>query len=369
MKILHIYKDYHPVMGGIENAIKWLAEAQAAAGHEVTVLVAALGKRGSIETVNGVRVHKIPRLGTVASTPLTPTLPFILRKYPVDIAHIHSPYPPGELLNMLFGRAKFTVITYQSDIVRQKTLLKFYAPLLKRVLLKADRILPSSNSYVQTSDFIRPHKNKCQAIPMGINPERFLHPDSKKVQALKAKFTEPIILFVGRLRYYKGLNTLVSAMAHVPNGTAVIVGEGPMEAQLKAQTDSLNLTDRVRFVGSVSDEDLPTWFQAADCFVLPSNSRAEAFGIVLLEAMASGLPLISTELGTGTSFVNQHGQTGFVVPPLNPVALAEAINTLSADAALRAQFGQNALNRVQTEFSTGKMVQRVMAVYNKLLNG
>lgn len=367
MNILHLYKDYYPVIGGIENTVKWLAEAQAADGHNVSVLVAARDYHATTETLNGVTVHKIPRFGTAASTPITPTLPLALWQHRPDIAHIHSPYPPGEFFNALLGRARYSVITYHSDVVKQKNILRFYGPILKRVLQRADLIMPTSANYIETSPFLRPHKAKCRVVPLGIDPARFNQPPLPLAETLKNRLGQPLLLFVGRLRYYKGLDTLLTAMAHVSTGKLAIVGSGPLEADLKAQARQLQLENRVYFAGNVSDDDLPAWFQAADCFVLPSNSRAEAFGLVLLEAMAAGLPLISTELGTGTSFINQHGQTGLVTPPQNPVALAQAINTLLADEPLRRQYGQAALARVRAEFTQDKMVQRVMQVYQELI--
>jgi glycosyltransferase involved in cell wall biosynthesis len=357
-------------MGGIENCIRWLAEAQVAAGHKVSVLVASLDYRASITTLNGVEIHKIPRFGTFASVPLTPTLPLALRRYKPDIAHIHSPYPPGELFAVLWGQAKHLVITHHSDIVKQKTILKGYTPILRWVLSQVDLIMPTSANYIDTSDFLPEYKDKCRVVPLGIQVNRFKPTANLPLaQDLKAKFGENVILFVGQLRYYKGLDTLIEAMSQVSKATLIIAGDGPLRTTLKAQVIRLNLQERIHFAGRVSDEDLPAFFQAANCFVLPSNSKAEAFGIVLLEAMAASLPLISTELGTGTSFVNSHGRTGFVVPPKDPLALAEAINTLIADRSLRQQFAQAALTRVKEEFSQEVMVNNVMRVYDEVLNG
>lgn len=369
MHILHIYKDYHPVKGGIENLIKWMAEAHVASGHQVDVLVASLDSKASTIELNGVDIHKIPRFGTFASVPLTPTLPFSLQKFKPDILHIHSPYPPGELFGTLLSQAKYRVLTYHSDVVRQKVILQFYKPFLKWVLNQVDVIMPSSQNYLNTSPFLAPHHNKCQIIPFGIDLIRFNKPiDDNLVEFIKVKFGNPLLLFVGRLRYYKGLDTLIEAVAKVPDANLLIVGTGPMKAELVTLVNQLNLGDRVHFAGDISDEDLPTYYQAADCFILPSNSRAEAFGIVLLEALAAGLPLITTELGTGTSFVNLHNQTGFVVPPNNPIDLAEGINTLLKDSSLRQKFAQAALNRAKTEFTKDVMVKRVEKVYNDLVN-
>jgi glycosyltransferase involved in cell wall biosynthesis len=366
VKILHVYKDYYPVLGGIENIIKLLAESQAAAGHEVTALVASLDHRSRTERLNGVTIHKVARLGTVASTPVTPGLPLAFRNFRPDVTHLHSPYPPGEILYALLGGSRVSTVTYHSDIIRQKALLKFYSPLLRLTLGQVDLIMPTSPNYIDSSPFLRPHRDKCRVVPLGVDCQRFAGPKLPLAKRLKERFGRPILLFVGRLRYYKGLETFIEAVAQVPNAAALIAGDGPLRAALESKARALRLDDRVHFAGEVSDEALPAYFQAADCFVLPSNARAEAFGLVLLEAMAAGLPLISTELGTGTSFVNLHEQTGFVVPPDDPPALAMAINALLNDAALRRQFGQAAQTRVRTEFSSEVMVRRVMDVYEEL---
>jgi rhamnosyl/mannosyltransferase len=177
---------------------------------------------------------------------------------------------------------------------------------------------------------------------------------------------KPLLLFVGRLRHYKGLNVLIDAMRTI-DAQLLVIGAGMMEAEWRSQSTSLGLDERITFLGDLSDADKLPILHAADLFVLPSNNRAEAFGIVLIEAMACGLPLISTELGTGTSFVNQHEQTGLVVPPNDPAAMATAINRLLADEALRRHMGATALARAQSEFNVETMASRMLALYQKIL--
>ncbi len=361
MKILHIYKDYFPVFGGIENHIKILAEAQATAGHQVTVLVCNPGYKTHKENLNGVEIIKAGRLTTIASMPLSLSQPFILSRLKPDIVHIQSPYPLGETANWLLGRARATVISYQSDIVRQKTILRFYGPILRHVLQKADRILANNPRYIETSPWLQPVREKCQAVPIGIDISRFLSSSAPRQGPIK-------LLFVGRLRYYKGLDTLLEALVYVPQAQLTIVGAGPMGTIYRELTQQLQLTDRVIFAGEIDDHNLPNYYHQADIFVLPSNARSEAYGIVLLEAMAAGLPCISTELGTGTSWIVQNEITGFVVPPQKPLALAEAINKMVDNESLRQQFAQAGLERVKTEFSLEVMTTRVLHVYEELLN-
>ncbi len=361
MNILHIYKDYFPVLGGIENHLKMLAEAQVQAGHDVAVLVCSPDAKTYTEMINGVQVIKAGRLLTAASMPLSIAQPWqILRRKP-DITHIQSPYPLGEFANWLVGRAKASVITYQSDVVRQKNLLRVYGPILKQVLRKVDRIITSTPRYIESSTWLQPVSEKCRPVPLAVDTTRFTPVERTPTDTLK-------LLFVGRLRYYKGLDTLLKALPATPNVHVTLGGTGPMEVECRALVTELNLSSRVTFAGDITDEDLPSYYQQADAFVLPSNARSEAFGIVLLEAMATGLPCISTELGTGTSWIVQDGVTGLVVPPKDPPKLAEAINKLASDVALRQQFGKAGLERIRTTFTPERMVSGIMEVYEEAIS-
>lgn len=360
MHILHLYKDYSPVLGGIENHIRMLAEAQVALGHEVTVLVCSRDRHTYEERLNGVRVIRAGRLATAASMPLSWRQPLILARLRVDVAHIHSPYPLGEVANWLWGRARATVITHHSDIVRQRTILRFYGPILRRVLRAADAIIATSPRYLESSPWLRPMQARCTVVPLGVDLSRF-------TILARPMHIPPTLLFVGKLRYYKGLDTLLRAMPQVPQARLVIVGDGPMRETWQRLAIQLGLEPRVQFVGEVSDAELLSYYANADLFVLPANARAEAFGTVLLEAMAAGLPVVSTELGTGTSWVNQDGVTGRVVPPNDPDALAAVLRELLAAPSQLAQMGKAARARVEAEFSLSVMVRRVEAVYQQAL--
>ncbi len=367
MNILHLYKDYHPILGGIENHLRWLAEAQAARGHEVTVLVTnPQGMETTIRNEQGVKVIRAARLTTLASTPLSLALPgHLLRQHP-DIVHLHFPYPLGEVSQWLLRRGRATVMTYHSDVVRQARVLRLYGPILKRILRSMDRILPTSEPYIQSSPWLRPLAEKCTVVPLAIDVDRFQRPRPHQVATIRQRFPGPLLLFVGRLRYYKGLDYLIQAMRQV-EATLLIIGGGPEAARLGAMSYELGVSHRVHFLGDVGDDLLPAYYQAADIFILPSSHRSEAFGIVLMEAMAAGKPLISTELGTGTSWVNQHGETGLVVPPRDVQALTHAIQTLLADEPLRQRMGQQAQRRARQEFDLPVLVERVLRVYEDVL--
>jgi rhamnosyl/mannosyltransferase len=366
MQILHIYKDYFPVLGGIENHIRTLAEAQAQRGHSVSVLVTSRDGRTHIEDMNGVRVIFAGRLATLASTPLS--LAFITRlagERP-DIAHLHYPYPPGDLAQSFFGKSRATVITYHSDIVRQKGLLRLYAPFLRRSLARADRLIATSPRYVETSPFLAPHAAKCAIVPYGIETARFESADAAAVAAIHRQYPGPLILFVGQLRYYKGVEYLIRAMARV-GARALIIGSETTTrlGELRALADSLGVSDKVVFLGE-QNADLSAYYHACDVFALPSVERSEAFGIVQLEAMAAGRPVISTEVGTGTSWINQHEITGLVAPPRDETALADALNRLLADADWRARLGAAGRARVLGQFTTAAMLEGVQAVYESV---
>ena len=367
LRILHIYKDYFPVLGGIENHIKVLAEAQAARGHAVTVLVANPERRTAIETANGVRVVKAGRWATFASAPISPAMFRWVARLKADITHLHFPHPPGEVAHLLFGRTRRSIITYHSDIIRQRTLRVLYHPVLWQVLQRADRLIATSATYITSSPYLSHFREKCVVVPLGADLERFERIEPGRVVALRQRLLssadQPTLLFVGRLRYYKGLNDLLHALSAIPAVRLLVVGDGPMRVPWEQLTRELDLSKRVTFAGQVDDADLPACYKLGDIFVLPANARAEAFGTVIVEAMAAGLPVVSTEVGSGTSWVNLHGTTGLIVPPRDPAALAQALNTLLSDPAKRADMGCAAYQRAHTEFSQAAMIERVEQVY------
>jgi glycosyltransferase involved in cell wall biosynthesis len=367
MNILHIYKDYYPVTGGMENHIKALAEEQAKRGFDVSVLVTSLTKKTGVTEMNGVRVIRAGRLATVASTPLSVALPRLLSRERPDIAHLHFPYPVGEVSQLLFGRAKKVVLTYHSDVVRQKRILRFYKPFLRKVLSMADCIIATSDRYVQSSPYLGSVSSKCRVIPLGIDPAPFLNVDPGRVARLRKAYGSPLLLFVGKLRYYKGLQYLLEAMKGI-DGRLLVAGAGPMEEEWRRIADSPGVRGKVTFLGEVEDDELPSLYHACDLFVLPASERSEAFGLVQVEAMMCGKPVVSTELGTGTSFVNVHNETGFVVPPRDAQSLRESVSRLLARDDQRALMGNAAKSRALREFSLTTMADRTIGLYGELFS-
>lgn len=370
MRILYTYKDYYPVLGGIENHIKQVAEGLHQRGLETSVLVTNTGKQTITETIDGIPVVKSGRQLNVSSAPIS--MGFFPQLYQLsktaDIVHAHAPYPPGELAQLSVGRSQCFVLTYHSDIVRQRLLGTIYAPLLRIVLQKARLIAVSNPVYINDSPFLRAVQEKCRVVPFGLDLHQFAQTPELETAAekLRNRFAgKPLLLFIGRLRHYKGINVLIDAMRQIPDAHALIIGIGPLEQQLKEQASGLN--DRITFLGEADDHDALVARYAADIFVFPSTNRAETFGIAQIEAMACGLPVICTELGTGTSWVNQHEKTGLVIPPNDTTALVRAIRQLVDHPEQRRRLGSAAKTRAENEFSQTAMLDKLVNLYHEAL--
>ncbi len=368
MKIVHVYKDYYPpVVGGVEKHIAQLCN-HFKHTYEVEALVCNHGPFTRIENVEGVRVVKVGQVGRVQSAPLPPTFPLWLRKVKADIFHYHVPNPTCEFSYLLADPPGKVVVTYHSDIVRQEFLLKFYRPFLKKFLKQARVIMPTSPIYVETSPFLSALRGKCEVVPLGIDTSLFdsvalkMQPEIEKLRNI---FRPEFILFVGKLRYYKGLQFLIEAMPKI-DAKLVVIGNGPMENDLKALAANYRVSDKVHFVGEVTEDDLAVFYHACSLLVLPSVYRSEAYGLVQLEAHACSKPVVSTRLGTGVEFVNLDGKTGLIVPPADSAAIAGAVNELLNDADRRKRMGEFARKRAQSEFGLQRMFDKVQAVYERV---
>ncbi len=332
----------------------------------MTVLVTNTSGYTTRELRNGVTVIRAARAMAFASTPFSPAMVLEAAALRPEVVNLHMPYPPGDIVVRSLPGRPALVVTYHSDVVRQQRLLQIYKPLLEATLRSAHRIIATSRPYLLSSRFLRPHVERCRVVPLAVDPQRFATFDAAEIERLRSEWGAPVVLSVGVLRYYKGLHVLLAALRHV-DARLVVVGDGSERKQLEMQARELGVSQRVHFVGRVSDEDLPSYYQSADLFVLASHLRAEAFGIVLLEAMAACLPLVTTEIGTATSEINRHGETGFVVPPNDSEALARALKVLLADQGLREYLGQNGRRRVLRDYTPMLMVERTAAVYREAL--
>lgn len=367
VKVLHFFKTYYPdTMGGIEQVIYQLAEGGVGRGVESTVLY--LSPRGTAgnEDFHNHKTYRVKRDLNIASTAMSFSAlrTFARLAKQADVIHYHFPWPFMDVLHFLAKIKKPTVVTYHSDIVKQKTLLTFYAPLMTKFLSAADVIVASSPNYVESSPVLKKFQDKVAIIPFGLERSSFPIWDAQLSAIWKERVGGKFFLFVGALRYYKGLEFLVQAAA-VGDWKIVIAGAGPQEQVLKAQVASLGLIN-IQFVGAISDQDKAALLESCTAVVFPSHLRSEAFGISLLEGAMYGKPLISCEIGTGTSYINIEGQTGFVVPPADSAALAKAMKALWDNPALCERFGKNALERAELNFSVGNMVDGYAAIYKKL---
>ena len=297
------------------------------------------------------------------------------RAHEYDVVHLHLPDPMAHLAAAFLPKSVKRVITWHSDIVRQKRLLKLYRPFLKSLLNQADAIIIPTPAHALSSSQLTAGRNpeRYHVVPFGIDYGPFDRAAQQrpKIAELRARLgggdKAPITFAVGRHVYYKGLEYLIRAMADVPQGVLVIGGDGPLTANLRAVSTSLGLEARVRFVGRIPDAELPFYYHACDIFCMPSVAPAEAFGLVQLEAMACGKPVVCCELHNGVTYVNRDGETGLVVPPRDPRALADALNQLSHHPTLRLRLGEQGRHRAQTEFSVDTMVAGTLGVYQSLL--
>ncbi len=369
-RVLHIYKDYYPsIVGGVERLLNTLCQGLM---HRFSIRVLVNSRRlfSCVERQDGIEVIKVAELGRLLSTPLSPSFSLWLRHLKSDLYHIHSPNPMAEVSWLLARPKGKLVVTYHSDVVRQALTFTLYRPLFLRFLREAERIIVASPNIIEGSSILPEFRGKCVVIPWGVEMKRFQLTPSVKQEAatLRERYGPRLVLFVGRLTYFKGLPYLLEAM-HAIDARLLVIGDGPLRRTLEAQVDRLGLDGKVIFLGSVSDETLTAYLHACDLLILPSSHRSEGFGIVQLEAQACGKPVISTELGTGTSFANLHQVTGLVVPPRDPQALVEAITRLLRDEDLRRRLGEAGKERVRTEFSSERMVEQVAALYEELLDG
>ena len=368
MRVLHFFKTYLPdSVGGIEQVIFQLCESGARHGIESQVLTLSADPTPAVVKIGQHEVHRAKLDVQFASTGFSYSVFKQFREMAAeaDVVNYHFPWPFMDLVHFVSGMNKPCVVTYHSDIVRQQHLLKMYRPLMNRFLNSADRIVAASPNYFHTSDVLQDHREKTWVIPYGLNKAGYPQPESERLVHWRQRLGERFFLFVGVMRYYKGLHILLDALKGV-DYPVVIVGAGPLEAQLHAQATALGLRN-LHFLGRLGEEDKVALLQLSYAIVFPSHLRSEAFGISLLEGAMYGKPMISSEIGTGTSYINIHGETGLVVPPSNPQAFREAMRTLWENPQRAAQMGQRAEARYQQLFTADEMGRKWTQLYQELL--
>ena len=366
MKILHVGKFYPPHMGGIETHVQVLCR-ELQKRVDVEVLVASETKNDEEFWDEGVKVTRVGTRFKLSGAPVCPGLSGKIRRAKADVVHLHLPNPPAILSYLASGHRGEVVATYHSDIVRQQFLAKAFDPILRFFLRKCAAIIATSERYVETSPILSDYVDRCRIIPYGIPITQFSDCDTAEVDRIRKQFGSRLIISVGRLIYYKGFMHLVDAMKNI-DGHLLIVGEGHLREELEKQARANQVAHKITFLGEVHNDDIVHYYHAADVFALASVARSEAFGIVQLEAMACGKPVVNTSLDSGVPCVSLDGKTGLTVPPNDPLALARAINELLDDAELRETYGQAARLRVDEEFSQDVMLERMVGLYNEILS-
>lgn len=367
MKILHVFKTYFPdTQGGLEEAIRQIARSTHRYGVKNRILTLSPVRNPPVVDFPEASVLRSPRNLDIASTPISFSFysDFKREASNSDIIHFHFPWPYGEMIFLLSGIRKPSLVTYHSDIVKQKFLKKIYNPFLKMFLKKVNVVVATSQQYADSSVDLKSFKEKCRIIPLSIDSKRFSKIDEKTLEEVKDKYGEDFFLFVGVLRYYKGLEFLIEAMKGLER-KIIIIGKGPEEEKLKRKAKQLKLNNII-LAGYLDDQYLPAFYKICRAFVFPSCERSEAFGVSLLEASYFSKPMITTELGTGTSFVNRHNETGIIVPPKNIIELRKALILLSNNKTLCEEYGKNARKRYEKLFNSDRVGQEYLKIYKEL---
>lgn len=370
IRVLQVNKLYSPWIGGVETVTQDIAEGLNSE-VDMNVLVCQPKGKGAVETVNGVKVTRAGSLGIYFSMPVSFSFIFKLRKMSknADIIQLHDPNPLGDLALLLSGYKGKTAVWWHSDIVKQKKLLFFFKPIMNRFLKRVDRIIVATEGHITSSKYLGKYKEKCVVVPYGIKVDEYLN--NPRLPVLTEKLTDSgskKVLFTGRLIYYKGIEVLVRAFEEISGAELFIIGTGSEESGMRELVSEKNMSDKVHFLGNMPKDKLRAAFADCDFLVLPSVANSEAFGLVQLEAMVYGKPVINTNLPTGVPFVSVDGKTGITVPVNDIGALAAAIQKLTDDSALREEYGRNAAERVKQEFDVNKMAESVLSEYKKLLN-
>lgn len=367
MRVLHFYKTAFPkTIGGVEQLIHQIASGCGKYGVTSSVLSLTADRDTRTVELNGYSIHRVRQHFQIASTGFSVSAISRFQQLAsrADILHYHFPWPFMDVVHLVTKVKKPALVTYHSDIIRQKHLLKLYTPLRRKFLESVDRIVATSPNYLSTSDVLGKYAPKVSVIPIGLDKAGYPETSPKILHYWRTKFGSKFFLFVGVLRYYKGLHILLDA-AHGLEYPFLIVGAGPIEAELRAQAARLGLRN-IHFLGHLSDQDKVALLSLCYGVVFPSHLRSEAFGISLLEGAMYGKPMISSEIGTGTSFVNVANETGIVVPPSDPLALRQALRYLWEHPGEAAEMGEKAEKRYRKYFTADKMVRSYLNIYSDL---
>ena len=375
MRVLQFGRFWNAQYGGIERHVSLLGHGLAAQGVEVVNLVAASGRTWSDESQGLYRLVQAPSFGEAHSMALSPALVFkalaLHREKPFDIFHLHFPDPLSHLTSMLLPANVRRVITWHSDIIRQKRLLALYKPFQSRIVRQADALVAATQAHFDSSTQIPADVPALRrhVIPYGLDyaPLEL----NARTAALRDELRHRaggrgLVFALGRHVYYKGFDVLIDALKHT-DAFLILGGDGPLRPQLEQQAADLGFSDRICFAGRIPEQDLGAYFHACDVFCLPSVEQSEAFGLVQLEAMACGKPVVCTQLNNGVNVVNVAGETGFAVPVRDALALGKCLARLLGDPVLRQRLGDQALEHTE-KYSVPSMTASHLRLYQDLLS-
>ncbi|WP_341679162.1 glycosyltransferase [Niveibacterium sp. SC-1] len=367
MKALHIYRTYYPeTQGGLQEAIRQIVTGLEGCGVGSSVFTLAKNATPQRVFVGGAPVIRAKSILEISSCDFgspSSVSTFRAEARRADILNFHYPWPFGDILELLGNPGKPYVITYHSDIVRQRLAEALYSPVRKRFFSKAEAIIATSPAYARTSEYLSRMGKAVNVIPLSIDMESIPAPSVDRELHWREHFPRPFFLFVGVLRYYKGLDYLIDA-ARETGFSVVIAGDGPEGGRLRSIASG---SPNIHFLGRISDIDKFTLIRLCRGIVFPSHLRSEAFGVSLLEGAALGKPLISTELGTGTSYVNAHGETGLVVPPADSAAFSRAMRILMDNPSYAEKLGAGAKIRCAHMFATSQIGKQYFGLYEQIV--
>lgn len=369
MRILHIGKYYPPYFGGIEKVNFDLVESLNQFGYQTDELCFNHQPK-SIHENRGYNIFRTSIITAAFSSPLSISIFRKLREIykNYDIIHLHVPNPMGAIALQSVPFKGKVILHWHSDIIKQKTLKKFYKPLQDKLLKRADHIIVTSPNYLDGSDDLKPYRNKCTIIPIGISSSEFAINKDFQIKLDEKYRNRKIIFSIGRLIYYKGFEYLIEAAKELPDEYVVLIGgTGTLADSLQNQINENNLQNKVILLGKIPFNQLGEYYRRADVYCLPSTERSEAFGVVLIEAMSLGCPIVATNIsGSGVPWVNVNNETGLCVEPKNPEKLTKAIIEILEDETVRNNFSKNALLRFDSEFQLDKMTKRTIQLYESL---
>jgi glycosyltransferase involved in cell wall biosynthesis len=330
----------------------------------VEVIVANDRAVTETEMMDGAKITRVASFGSVASLPICPSLPWQVAGHKEAIVHLHVPNPWAAQSYLMSGHTGKLIITHHADTLGRRKLRRFVDPFVRRAMSRADAIIVTSKRYLESSDELGDFRAKCCVVPLGIDGEPFKVEMPQRVREIQAKYGPRIIIAVGRLVSYKGFEYLLQAMQNI-DATALLIGSGPAQKELESAIERFGVGNKAHLLGAV--EDLVPYYKASTMLVLPSISRAESFGMVQLEAMAAGIPVVNTLIDSGVPEVSLDGITGITIPPRDPRALANAIRTLLDSSELRAKYGQAGSIRAQNEYSARHMAETTSKLYESIV--